>query len=261
MKLKVQWYDKKLLLDFFSKIGGVISIIEFFKLIDYLKINIFKCFFENISNFYILIAFVFYSILFYLANIVKKLELNIDKVDIEIREGDIFTEKGLKVIPFNEKFDIEVNDKIISENSLNGKFLNRRDLVKNINEFQVELKKEMGEKDKYELGSIFKWNNEYLITAFSKFNDKNQAYLQLEDYYSFLEKFWGNLSAVYSGRNIIIPLLGSGITRLDVEDEELLKMILLTLKLSRKKFNKIIIVLTENKLKKIDLYHVKELIK
>ena len=123
------------------------------------------------------------------------------------------------------------------------------------------MKKEMIEgTDRYKLGSIFKWNNEYLITSFSKFDDKNQAYLKLENYYLFLEKFWENLSAVYSGEDIVIPLLGSGITRLDIEDEDLLKMILLTLKMSRKKFSKITIVLTENRLEKIDLYHLKELI-
>ena len=123
------------------------------------------------------------------------------------------------------------------------------------------MKKEMIEgTDRYKLGSIFKWNNEYLITSFSKFDDKNQAYLKLENYYLFLEKFWKNLSAVYSGEAIVIPLLGSGITRLDIEDEDLLKMILLTLKMSRKKFSKITIVLTENRLEKIDLYHLKELI-
>ena len=114
--------------------------------------------------------------------------------------------------------------------------------------------------DRYKLGSIFKWNNEYLITSFSKFDDKNQAYLKLENYYLFLEKFWENLSAVYSGEDIVIPLLGSGITRLDIEDEDLLKMMLLTLKMSRKKFDRIIIALTEDKLEKIDLYHLKELI-
>ena len=198
-------------------------------------------------------------------NHTMKIDFDINKIKVEIRRGNIFEEKGLKVIPFNEKFDTEVDDKIISKNSLNGKFLNRRDLVKDINSFKNELKKEMKKEmiegtDRYKLGSIFKWNNEYLITSFSKFDDKNQAYLKLKNYYLFLEKFWENLSAVYSGEDIVIPLLGSGITRLDVEDEDLLKMMLLTLKMSRKKFKKIIIALTEDKLEKIDLYHLKELI-
>jgi hypothetical protein len=262
---KVKWYDKKLLIEYFSKFGIFLSIIEFFEKTNYFNIKVFKCIFQNIFNWNILIAIALYLILFCLANALKKIDFDINKIKVEIRRENIFEEKGLKVIPFNEKFDTEVDDKIISKNSLNGKFLNRRDLVKDINSFKNKLKKEMKKEmiegtDRYKLGSIFKWNNEYLITSFSKFDDKNQAYLKLENYYLFLEKFWENLSAVYSGEDIVIPLLGSGITRLDIEDEDLLKMILLTLKMSRKKFSKITIVLTENRLEKIDLYHLKELI-
>ena len=262
---RVKWYDKKLWSKFIVKFGIFLSIMDIFEKTNYFNIKIIKCIFQNIFNWNILIAIILYLILFYLANTLKKIEFNISKIKVEIRRGDIFIEKGLKVIPFNEKFDTEVDDKIISKNSLNGKFLNRRDLVKDINSFKNELKKEMKKEmiegtDRYKLGSIFKWNNEYLITSFSKSDDKNQAYLKLENYYLFLEKFWENLSAVYSGEDIVIPLLGSGITRLDIEDEDLLKMMLLTLKMSRKKFDRIIIALTEDKLEKIDLYHLKELI-
>ena len=262
---RVKWYDKKLWSKFIVKFGIFLSIMDIFEKTNYFNIKIIKCIFQNIFNWNILIAIILYLILFCLANTLKKIEFNINKIKVEIRRGDIFIEKGLKVIPFNEKFDTEVDDKIISKNSLNGKFLNRRDLVKDINSFKNELKKEMKKEmiegtDRYKLGSIFKWNNEYLITSFSKFDDKNQAYLKLENYYLFLEKFWENLSAVYSGEDIVIPLLGSGITRLDIEDEDLLKMMLLTLKMSRKKFDRIIIALTEDKLEKIDLYHLKELI-
>jgi hypothetical protein len=262
---KVKWYDKKLWSKFIVKFGIFLSIMDIFEKTNYFNIKMIKCIFQNIFNWNILIAIILYLILFCLANTLKKIEFNINKIKVEIRRGDIFIEKGLKVIPFNEKFDTEVDDKIISKNSLNGKFLNRRDLVKDINSFKNKLKKEMKKEmiegtDRYKLGSIFKWNNEYLITSFSKFDDKNQAYLKLENYYLFLEKFWENLSAIYSGEDIVIPLLGSGITRLDIEDEDLLKMILLTLKMSRKKFSKITIVLTENRLEKIDLYHLKELI-
>lgn len=275
MKLKVHWYDTKLLFDFFSKIGGIISIIEFFKATDYLKIDIFKCFFEKTLTFNILIAIVLYLYLFFKANTQKKLYLKINKIETEIRIGNIFNEKGLKVISFNEYFDTEVDEKIITSKSLNGQFLNRRDLVTDINQLDELLRKEMDKckikktkkdskkinnKSRYYLGSIFKYKNEYLLTTFSKFNNNNEAYLELKDYYLFLENFWKEISKNYAGNNIIIPLLGSGITRLDVDDEELLKMILLTLKMSRIKLNKLTIVLTKEKIDQINLYHLKELI-
>ncbi len=269
MKLKVHWYDTKLLFDFFSKIGGLTSIIEFFKSTDYLKIDIFKYFFEKTLTFNILIAIVLYVYLFFKANTQKKLYLKINKIETEIRIGNIFNEKGLKVIAFNEYFDMQVDEKIITSKSLNGQFLNRRDLVTDINQLDELLRKEMtkckiknknNNKSRYYLGSIFKYKNEYLLTAFSKFNINNEAYLELKDYYLFLENFWKEISKNYSGNSIIIPLLGSGITRLDVNDEELLKMTLLTLKMSRIKLNKLTIVLTKEKINQIDLYHLKELI-
>ncbi|MDI5811285.1 DUF6430 domain-containing protein, partial [Salmonella enterica subsp. enterica serovar Anatum] len=39
------------------------------------------------------------------------------------------------------------------------------------------------------LGTIFV-NNDYLLTAFSKFDDKNRAFLTMPDYLAFLINFW-----------------------------------------------------------------------
>lgn len=53
--------------------------------------------------------------------------------DVEVKVGDLFSFGGIKVIPFDEYFDTEVDDKVISRNSLNGIFLElkvgRRDLI------------------------------------------------------------------------------------------------------------------------------------
>lgn len=53
--------------------------------------------------------------------------------DVEVKVGDLFSFDGIKVIPFDEYFDTEVDDKVISRNSLNGIFLERkvghRDLI------------------------------------------------------------------------------------------------------------------------------------
>ena len=53
----------------------------------------------------------------------KKVVVNGTK--IEIKFGDIFKEKGQKLIAFNEFFDTQVDDKIISSGSLNGKFIKK----------------------------------------------------------------------------------------------------------------------------------------
>ncbi len=51
--------------------------------------------------------------------------LAINGMDIDIVVGDLFATDGVKVIPFDEYFDIQVDDKVISRNSLNGIFIKR----------------------------------------------------------------------------------------------------------------------------------------
>lgn len=42
---------------------------------------------------------------------------------VEIKIGDLFTEEEWKVIPFNDRYDTQVDDVIVSHNSLNGKMI------------------------------------------------------------------------------------------------------------------------------------------
>lgn len=245
--------------------------------IDIKKIDFIKCIIEIYKSFYYIVPIIIF--IWILCITLKKFrKFFIGAIKIEIKVGNIFDEKDLKIIPFNEYFDTTINDKIISKNSLNGKFIN--DIVKNIEDLDILIEKDVylkkikfrnenrreGKHYRYPLGIIVKYDD-YLLTAFSKFDDKNQAYLELKDYYLFLENFWKEISRNYANNNIVIPLLGSGITRLKVTDTELLKMLLLTFKLhneanSRCQINlkKLTIILTEDKLKTIDLYHLKELI-
>lgn len=59
--------------------------------------------------------------LWYRASNIKKISLKINNSTLEIEEGDIFTENTFKIIAFNEFLDTQVDDVIISKQSLNGK--------------------------------------------------------------------------------------------------------------------------------------------
>lgn len=48
------------------------------------------------------------------------IHLTINGMDVDAVVGDLFVADGVKVIPFDEYFDIQVDDKVISRNSLNG---------------------------------------------------------------------------------------------------------------------------------------------
>lgn len=52
------------------------------------------------------------------------MKIQIDGSSVIIKEGDLFEEEGYKAIGFNEYFDTQVDNRIISEHSLNGIFIN-----------------------------------------------------------------------------------------------------------------------------------------
>ena len=53
----------------------------------------------------------------------KSYKTSINGKPVEIKTGDLFAEKGWKVIPFNDRYDTQVDDVIIAHNSLNGKMI------------------------------------------------------------------------------------------------------------------------------------------
>ena len=53
-----------------------------------------------------------------------EIKLNLSSnLDLTIFEGDLFNQKGVICIPFNEFFDTHVGDKVVSEKSLHGMFI------------------------------------------------------------------------------------------------------------------------------------------
>lgn len=196
----------------------------------------------------------------------RPVSLSVNGNQVEIKTGDIFTEKGLKLIPFNEYFDTTVDDVIISKSTLNGIFLtqyiNDIDALKKSIENAANQKTELtAEKAngrlKYPLGRIILYN-EYLLLSFSHFNKQNEAHIDVVDYEQCLFRMWNEIRRTYSGRAIVIPLIGSGITTFDginkKDNISLLKCILCTLKSSGVQLNnKVTIILTESVQKTINL--------
>lgn len=218
----------------------------------------------------------FVVVFFYLwirANMLKHIELNINNTKIVIKFGDLFAENGLKTITFNEFFDTQVDDVLISSRTLNGIFLNKQKehiveiekVISDNENFNIidEAKREQGKNVRYKLGSIKRYKD-YFLVAFSKFDDKNRAYLSLSNYFACLMKYWSEVNRVYNGENVVLPLLGSGITRFDnksIEPQFLLEAILSSFKYSNLSFSQdfcITLVLHKSLDGKINLYNIKE---
>jgi hypothetical protein len=272
---KVHFFDKTLrksYLSILASIGAISTLVlVFFHPPDTYKLLTFSILVFSLI--------VLYLIMWVCANRTKRIKLSINGSRIIIKTGDIFKEENtLKVIPFNEYFDTIVDDKIIAKSTLNGIVIQKH--IKDIKLLDEEIDQNVhlskrkqtlyetrscGKKQKYKLGSIHK-HNEFMLTAFTKFDDENRANLSLNDYIMCLLNFWNELDIVYASKSISIPVLGTGITRSKghnkFTEQEKLEMLLWSFKISQVSFShttSIKIIIHENMFGKIDLFKIKGL--
>ncbi|WP_039046561.1 macro domain-containing protein [Plesiomonas shigelloides] len=271
-KLKVGLTDKtikreflknvSLISAFFTIIFIFISIPESLKLWAGLSVTLFFC--------------LLYLFLWRRYNKLTSVNIKIDGTDIAITTGDIFKQEGFKVIAFNEYFDTIVDDKIISKKSLNGIYINEyakysiQELDEKIENYEFEDSEliddsaiRRGKSKRYKLGTICVIDN-YLLAAFSKFDNQNKAILTMPQYLEFLINFWDNVNRVYAQESVSVPIFGSGITRFkehkNISDEELLKIMLWTFRISEMRFKypaKLNIIIHPDKMKTINLLEIK----
>ncbi|EBR7327587.1 TPA: macro domain-containing protein [Serratia marcescens] len=225
----------------------------------------------------LVILILVYLYLWHRANSLREIKLTIDESTVIIKTGDIFSQDGLKAIAFNEYFDTQVDDRIIAASSLNGKFITDylpcsipeldehiknykfdTDEIKEIDEDRKE-----GKKQKYEIGTICVLDD-FLLTALSKFNSKNEANLTMPEYLEFLISFWDKVNRVYAQKSVSVPIFGSGLTRIKghktIDEQDLLKIMLWTFRVSEMRFKhpaKLTIMIHEGKIDKINLLELK----
>ena len=272
MKLKVKLFNKKLLKNYLAVLSFISLICSFVFIVVEIPDNCKMC---------VGIGFAFsllttYVIMWIIANCQKETTLNINNSTMVVKTGNIFEEDELKVIAFNEYFDTQVDNKIVADNTLNGIYIKSK--INDVSELDklidtdVDLNKKViqnnhiranGKKKKYRLGTVFQ-NHDYLLTAFTKFDDDNRAYLSMNDYINFLLNFWNEIDIIYAGRSVSIPLLGSGITRFKefaISEQELLELLIWSFKVSRIKFtymSKVSIIIHKSKSDKINFFKLKE---
>ena len=276
MKRKVTFFDNNLVKNFWAHLSGLLTIFGGVVLfIDDTPLKE-RWIFPVVL---ILVLIVWYVFLWWRASNLKDIDLNIESTTISIVTGDLFKQDGLKAIPFNEYFDTQVDDEVISKASLNGIFI--KDILsgeveqldshilsykfREENILEKNTTRIAGKNQKYQIGTVCLYED-YLLTAFSKFNDKNQAYLTMPEYLEFLIKFWDEINVVYAQRSVSVPIFGSGITRIkehkNITDEELLKIMLWTFRISETRFKypaKLNIVIHKDKIDKINLFEIKSM--
>lgn len=228
---------------------------------------------------YVSFLSVTYVFLWIRANRLRQVDIKIGTTTVVVKSGDIFKEDGLKAIAFNEYFDTVVDDKIIAKKSLNGQFIMNH--ITNVEEldFDIEhdddlksniigraVERKQGKTTKYKLGSSILIDDEYILTAFSRFNKENQAELTIQEYVNFLLTFWNEINRLYAQRSVTVPVFGSGITRFkngfeDIDINELLRIMIWTFKISKIRFAypaKLTIIVHDDLLSKVNLYELRE---
>lgn len=270
--MKVKFFNKRVFkkfLEYTSVIATILSLFVIFKDIPpEMK--------QNLGYGFVILLCLLYFYVWGEANYMEEVHLNIDGSEVIVKSGDIFDQSGFKVIAFNEYFDTQVDDRIISRQSLNGIFINKffSESTQSLDEHIANYKfdndvvieentvRNVGKKTKYNIGTICLYD-EYILTAFSKFDEHNRAYLTMPEYLEFLIKFWDNVNRVYSQKSVSVPVFGSGITRIkeqkNISDEELLKIMLWTFRISEMNFKypaKLTIVIHQDKIDRINLFNI-----
>ncbi|MCP5194047.1 MAG: hypothetical protein H6987_13410 [Pseudomonadales bacterium] len=218
-----------------------------------------------------------YFLIWVWSNKLNKIDISIEGSDVTIKVGDIFLQEGLKAIAFNEYFDTEVDNKIIAERSLNGIFVNEHlkapisELDQYIEGYNFETSeivetneaRKAGKKVRYQIGTICIYQD-FLLTAFSKFDENNKAILTMPEYLEFLINFWDKVNNVYAQKSVSTPIFGSGIARIkghkNISDEDLLKIMLWTFRISEMRFKypaRLTIIIHKDKIDKINLLDIK----
>lgn len=279
---KVSWHDstlKKEYLSFISSLSVIVTIISFLGLSNLQSSN-----HPNIYvGIFIFVLVIIYLIMWYKSNQLKRVNLKINQTKVNILIGDIFkiNKNEINVIAVNDFFDLIVDNRVVSETSLHGQFIKKvkskqigtieelnetieKDEKLNVSDNKEDVPdRKKGRKVRYKIGSILEYES-FVLTAFTKFNEKDKAYLSAQEYLEFWMKFWENIDGIYAGRTINIPLIGAGITRFKngkPSKQELLEIMIWTLKISgfhntygNKSIN---IVIYEPDAKEIDFYHIK----
>lgn len=217
---------------------------DFIRIDWMLKIeNTYKPLFYKLLCFIIIfILIVFGYVIFYVAR--HKVKIRGNDYYVEIRYSDLFDIKNsIPVVNSDECFSSKLGDAPgeIKVSSIYGQYLLKNpsldiDEIINKNDIRPERSHSDYNNQKcYTPGTIL-YNSDALILAFARL-DKNGCakFHSLEDYMSCLSYMWQEIRSKHGDKDVAIPILGSGRTKIDgvsLSKQEILDYFILSYKLS-----------------------------
>lgn len=169
---------------------------------------------------------------------------------IEVKYGDINEEKNCKkVINFDECYTDEIGQNIyqIKPTSICGQYLlkhqnlNIKELIRKNKINKSINNSKFKNKTRYDSGTIVP-NGDDLLMAFAKLDERGAGkFFSYQEYLDCLSNLWKEINMYYGQKDVCIPILGSGLTRINdasLSQQELLTKIILSYKLSPYKIKK-----------------------
>ena len=190
-RVKVKFNDKTLWNKYLIALGiisTITSFISFFITADDIKMM--ECW--QVAIIFFIFIITLFIVMWISANCRRRASLRINNTTVNVVEGDIWTllkkrpkdRKGeISVIGVNEFFDDIVDNRIVSESSLHGQYIQEisskqklgllnktieKDLILNKQgNKKAEPNRKRGKKIRYELGSVVEFES-YILAAFTK---------------------------------------------------------------------------------------------
>ncbi len=179
----------------------------------------------------------------------SKIEISLSaKVKAKVFFGDLFESTEIIVIPVNECFDTTVDDKIISSNTIHGKFIQsffggneselKRQLKKGLARYEpleTNLERKSGNKNKYSLGTVCEvkgGSKVFYLVALTRFNENHRAEVKNSEYQRVLCDLFSYIEQNSQGRKVSIPLIGAGHSGVSLSKQKLLEFLLFSIALN-----------------------------
>ena len=224
----------------------------------------------------IFLLFIYGTIYFFIGVIYKdSVSITIRKTPVSISCGDIFNTNGWKVIGCDTHFDTRVDDVVVSKKSLHGKLVLEHGSTEEIKELvkkeadRLNLTADSDGGYSFPLGTVIRYDNTdenetYLMLAMTELNSNYESHTNMAKFEHMLMKMWNEINRVYASNDVVLPLLGAGITRFDdgpKDNEALLRCMLCTLNGSGVSLNSKVKVVLYGDAKDIPLYEYKDMFK
>lgn len=165
------------------------------------------------------------------------LSLHLSDTTIEVLFGDLFSEDGQTVIPVNDCFDSQIG-KIVAPNSIHGIYISKvfhgvakafEDVVDpalpNISGISCA-RPDGGRQVRYPIGTTasIRWEGDhYYLVAIARTDETTSiASSSVAEYWQALEGLWKSVRINSNNGDVVVPLLGSGLARVGLPQDQLL---------------------------------------